>query len=598
MLDSEHKTIKLIDFGLALATDVTRHTELGAVFGTIAYMAPEQLKGENDAIGPWTDVYALGVTLFELLTLSLPYDGATPQAYAHSVLHEQARSVKTLVRGVSGDLQTVIEKALEKEPRDRYPDAGALALDLENVLEYRPINARPVSRLGRLARWARRKPMHAALTATLIVAAPTIGALGWRAVQQAALARQAALAADLRELTWLMTQSTRQLQAHEKANQLLAQDPDNIEALRLRAIAAAHLAERESGPAQRQRLAALYADIDALQARVPLETWPERFRSYVREQFEPGYVAPKIAAPESSSAPVDLFYDALLVAEHDKARAVELMSELIAKSPRGQQLTLVRAFWYTELKRYDDAQVDYRVAAALDPENPYAALGLGRLFTLTQRFNEAEREYRRALELAPHSGPALQGLADNALAQGRAAATPEAAKPIFARALDYSRRALAADPNLPWAHLNVGASLIESARLDPSAGVQPIEEAIEHYRAARDLLAKNPDADQEGESAGVIQNLCDAELQARRLDAALATCRQAVEVAPESATAHYNLAGAFALTGDFERALDELEKNVALGDRDADYLSRDAWFAPLRNNSRFRQLIARMRAGS
>lgn len=599
LLDRKHGTIKLIDFGLAVATDVTRYTQQGEVFGTIAYMAPEQLQGKADQIGPWSDVYSLGVTLFELLTLQLPFEGANQQAYAHSVLTQEARSARSVVRTISRDLQVVIRKALEKEPRDRYRDAAQFAVDLANVLEYRPIEARPISSIGRIWRWTRRKPMHAALVGVLLAGVPSVTLLGWRAASQSAVLQQQVQQDRWRELTWLASQPSRQAEAYAKIDALLHDDPHNTDALRLRAITGVLLADRETGQAREKRARKAFDDIERLIAALPSENWPRRLQAHARDQLSGAGMNTGSAAVATVPGPPtesDLFFDALLASQHDKPRAVQLMSQLIAGNPRAQQYTLWRAYWSTELGRFADAEVDYRVAAALDPQNPYAVLGLGRLLTKTRCFSEAEHAYRRAQSIAPRSGPVLLALADNELARGRSAADVSSARQAFVNAERFSRQALEVDADLPWAHVNLGASLVESARLDETLPSERVAAAIDHYRAGRDLIARTPAADAEGAHAAVLQNLCDAELLAGRIDAALHSCRTAVAEAPDSATAHYNLAGALALSGRSEEALIALERDFELGDRDADYLERDDWFRSLRSSARFRRIVQRMRA--
>src|SRR5262249_18466705 len=162
--------------------EATRLTTDGAVMGTLVYMAPEQILGRQREIDARTDVYALGVTLFELLTLELPYAGATQQLYTSAVLTSEARRVRRINRRVGRDLEIVIGKALEKAPRDRYLTAAAFGDDLERVLALRPIEAVPPGQATKAWKWVRRRPVHAALAALLVVGIPTVPYLGWRAI--------------------------------------------------------------------------------------------------------------------------------------------------------------------------------------------------------------------------------------------------------------------------------------------------------------------------------------------------------------------------------------------------------------------------------
>jgi serine/threonine-protein kinase len=162
---------KVTDFGLAKRLDQTAgQTQTGAILGTPNYLAPEQAGGPPGAVGPATDVYALGAILYELLTGRPPFRGATLLETL-----EQVRSAEPLPPSrwqprLPRDLETVCLKALAKDPAGRYPTAAAFAADLERFLRGLPVRARPVGRLVKAARWCRRKPLAAGLLAALVVA--------------------------------------------------------------------------------------------------------------------------------------------------------------------------------------------------------------------------------------------------------------------------------------------------------------------------------------------------------------------------------------------------------------------------------------------
>jgi serine/threonine-protein kinase len=187
---------KIGDFGLARRLDNGGGlTRTGAALGTPSYMAPEQAEGKAHAVGPGTDVYALGAILYELLTGRPPFLGETAAETVLQVIHQEPAPPSRLNTRVPRDLETVCLKCLEKGPQQRYPSAGALAEDLHRFQRDEPIVALPVGHGEHLLRWARRNPTGAALVVTVLalVGLALVGGL-WlereRAERRAETARQ------------------------------------------------------------------------------------------------------------------------------------------------------------------------------------------------------------------------------------------------------------------------------------------------------------------------------------------------------------------------------------------------------------------------
>jgi tetratricopeptide (TPR) repeat protein/predicted Ser/Thr protein kinase len=151
----------LSDFGIARATSFqTKITETSFIVGTPEYMAPEQIQDLREHIGPATDVHALGIILYEILTGSLPYRADTPVALMRKIISEEPVPPRQIDPSVEVDLETICLKALEKEGRRRYRSADAFADDLLRFRTGRPLNTRrsgPVSKLW--AKFLRRKKL-------------------------------------------------------------------------------------------------------------------------------------------------------------------------------------------------------------------------------------------------------------------------------------------------------------------------------------------------------------------------------------------------------------------------------------------------------
>ena len=149
---------RLADFGLALVRGVPDLTQTGDLAGTPFYMAPEQAAGRRGEIGPATDQYALGVTLYEVLTLSRPFEGDSVEQVLERIRNEDPRHPRQLRARIPEELAVITLKAMEKNPARRYPDAGEMAADLRRFLARQPIHARPPSIGNRVGKLMRRHP--------------------------------------------------------------------------------------------------------------------------------------------------------------------------------------------------------------------------------------------------------------------------------------------------------------------------------------------------------------------------------------------------------------------------------------------------------
>ncbi len=166
MLDESDEPY-VTDFGLAKreAGEITMTLD-GDVLGTPAYMSPEQARGESHQVDRTSDVFSMGVILFQLLTGELPFRG-TAHLLIQKVIHEDPPSPRRLDHRIPRDLETICLKCLEKDPRQRYSTADLVGEDLERYLSGRPIHSRPRSRIHRGLRWAYKNRAITVLAATV-----------------------------------------------------------------------------------------------------------------------------------------------------------------------------------------------------------------------------------------------------------------------------------------------------------------------------------------------------------------------------------------------------------------------------------------------
>jgi len=152
-------TPKISDFGLAKFLVDDKGLSLSGVFlGTPSYMAPEQVSGNGQTIGPGTDVYALGALLYEMLTGAAPFRGFTPMETLCQVMEAELVPPSRLRHGVPEDLETICLKCLDRDPARRYSSAEDLAEDLRRYQEHQPIRARRTSKCRQALQWTRRQP--------------------------------------------------------------------------------------------------------------------------------------------------------------------------------------------------------------------------------------------------------------------------------------------------------------------------------------------------------------------------------------------------------------------------------------------------------
>jgi tetratricopeptide (TPR) repeat protein len=603
-------TPKISDFGLAKKLDSPDGpTRSGAVVGSPLYMAPEQARGDA-AVGPAADVYSLGAILYELLTGRPPFQAANVGMTLWQVLAEEPPAVRALRPRVPRDLETVCLKCLHKEPHRRYDTALALAEDLRRFRDGEPVAARPAGPLERAAKWVRRRPTAAALAAVsalvlagLLVAVPLVIARlqavarearadaqaaqavaqrlraradseRWLRQGEAVLRRQGATAEDLKEARGLFASARDRIGESDAAGdkelrRLRGEADRQLDALGRRMKA---WEDYQAVFRQRDRaLFLLYGDAftgtgpdshcrdaarDAARAALDRHGWPDELATAVAR-------AP-LEASEKESLRLGLYELCLILAE--------------AVAPRpGDPPAQTRSRAAEALRVLDRA-------AALTSGQRVVHLRRARYLALRGDAETVAAERTRAAAGAPRTGLDwfLEGC-DRAFDDGRAA-----------QALGCFNEALRLRPDLFWAHFfravvcqklqntpEARASLTVCALLQRdfpwtymlrgslAAQAGDFAAAADDFARADRLL---PATDHDGRYV-LLVNRGFAALRQRDPRRAAAALEEAVRLRPELYHAHVNLAEARALQQDYVRAVEHLDRAVAIAGKELETLA-------------------------
>lgn len=608
----------VLDFGLALEIEggPKRLTRTGELLGTPPYMSPEQISGKKILLDPRTDVYSLGVTLYECVTSRLPFDAPTLDSLYHRILDSDPPRPRRLNPRISKDLEAILDTALQKDPNRRYQTALEMAEDLRRLQEHKPLHVRRSGPVVRSVRWARRKPALAVSCIVILLLLLSTGALLRKHQSDLGAERLRRYSEGVRNAVMLFHLGSPRrtgpaasqrgpLPAHEglfpeihaaerAVDRVRPVDPlkrvvDDLAALALespeRPEAYYH---RARALLRLDRLDEALESADEALSRDPGFVPARTLRGVIIERM--GRTGEDSAAPSEDRVPTAGSYGrtawaaAWLAAHRAGARrqwrdAIEAYSTLIDLDPGGEEthfglsmeirLGIARA--YLELNDLDGALEHLAAAQALWPRALVPGLLLGEVYYRKGYRERAERRLERLAALSEFPQQVVRGIVETYHE------LEDYAKSLaWAQQLDdeFTRTLKLADMLRHLGRLDEARDAAEEAvRLAPgSADAYNILGIIHRQQGKPELAieAYHKSIELDPDDSAVRANLGNVLLEKGLLEKAVAAYRDALRIDPLDVRARHNLAMALSEAGREEEAIGEFHGLLEAEPREAD----------------------------
>jgi tetratricopeptide (TPR) repeat protein len=533
------------DFGLAHCQSQAGLTMTGDLVGTLRYMSPEQALAKRGVVDHRTDIYSLGATLYELLTLEPAFAGSDREELLRQIAFEEPKAPRRLNKAIPADLETIVLKALAKNPAERYGTALELADDLRRFLEHKPIQARRPTLVQRLRKWVRRHRAAVWSGAVVLLVAALVGGGEWlrRAQQRAAAEQEVAVA--LRDAARLQDEGRwpEALAAARRAEAVLAGGAVSVELeeeVRQRRTDLEMVATLED---IRLKQAAVNEGRFANNAAIPL--YEKAFREYGIDvtALDPVKVGERIRQKsirlQLAAALDDWAF--LVPQKKGKGSRQELLAIARTADPDPKRNEARSALQRGDVRVLKKLAASERVRDLQPSTLVLVARALSQVDAGDQSklggqrsaLKEANGLLRKAQQLYPDDFW-INDVLGRQLAAGNS--------PDWDGAIRFHTAAVALRPRSPGAYVNLSHALIGKGLAD---------EAI---AACKTAIHLKPDY------AEAYTNLGNALKEKGLVDKAIAACKTAIRLKPDLALAHRNLGSAFRTKGLVDKAIAAYQK--------------------------------------
>ena len=423
------------DFGLARMESGATLTMTGDLLGTLRYMSPEQALAKRVVVDHRTDVYSLGVTLYELLTLQPAYPDEDRHELLRQIAFEEPRAPRRVNRAIPEDLETIILKSLAKNPNERYETAQDLADDLGRFLESRPVRARRPTLMQRVASWSRRHKRIVWSAVVVLILLTTLFAVSTALVWS-----------EKRRTDDALTQARKNFRLAEDQRLLAEQHAREARAAALEAEQQRELAQQRAAEVEAQhRRAEIHLSI--AQLLIELEPRLNETRTWLDSGVADAEALTELATILVREHPEERGAWKLLAESYDAAgrhaEALERFESLAVEFPRLAEAQN-RLAWFLancpdrSLRDADRAVKVARRTVQLDPENPWFLNTLGVAHYRARQWFEAVDALERSCALGWDDGFNSFFLAMCHWQLGE----PETANRLYAAALEHQQSAL------------------------------------------------------------------------------------------------------------------------------------------------------------